>query len=194
MGWPLAVSAGLIQGSRRAMPKALLLMTTGHFVAMTAILLPFSLMATLFVWESQIRLGAGLLVIGTGILLLIYRRHPRFLSRVHPAKLALWSFLAAMAHGAGLVLLPIYLEICSSVDLDAGHRAAGQLMGGKAVETALAVAAVHTVAMAVAGSVMALIIYFWLGLRFLSKAWFNLDLFWACSLIVVGGFGIYTAI
>ncbi|MBX2883182.1 MAG: hypothetical protein KTR32_24735 [Granulosicoccus sp.] len=192
MGWPLAVSAGLMKTQTYALPKALLALTIGHFIAMTAILLPFSLMTSLVIWEKEIRIGAGILVVATGVYLLVNQRHPRFLARVHPAKLALWSFLAAMAHGAGLMLVPIYLGICASGDLDAGHQAAGKLMGNN-VQTALIVAVVHTVAMTAAGGLMATIIYFWLGLKFLSKTWFNLDLVWALSLILVGVFGISTA-
>ena len=102
MGWPLAVSAALMEGKRSAMGKALVALAAGHFLSMTAILLPFSLMTTLVSWEMQIRIGAGALVVAMGIYLLINRKHPRFLARVHPARLALWSFLAALAHGAGL--------------------------------------------------------------------------------------------
>ena len=50
------------------------------------------------------------LVIAFGVcLLLVNRRHPRFLARIRPTQLALWSFAVATAHGAGLMLLPIYL-------------------------------------------------------------------------------------
>jgi hypothetical protein len=34
----------------------------------------------------------GLLVVGMGVYLLINRRHPRFLARIRPTQLALWSF------------------------------------------------------------------------------------------------------
>ena len=59
MGWPLAVSAGLMQGKNSALPKALLMLALGHLLAMLAILLPFSLMTVLLIWETQIRIGAG---------------------------------------------------------------------------------------------------------------------------------------
>lgn len=193
MGWPLAVSAALMERNRKAMPKALLMLAAGHFLAMIAILLPFSLMIFLVEWETQIRIGAGLLVIAMGVYLLINRRHPRFLARVHPARLALWSFLAAMAHGAGLMLVPIFLGICAKGADETGHLAAQALMGNNIV-TAFSVAAVHTLTMTVAGGLIAVIIYYWLGLKFLSKTWFNLDLVWALSLILVGAFGIYSAI
>ena len=193
MGWPLAVSAALMERKHSALPKALAMLALGHFLAMLCILLPFSLMTALVEWEMEIRIGAGMLVIAMGIYLLINRKHPKFLARVHPARLALWSYLAAMAHGAGLMLVPIFLGISASEADGAGHLAAQGLMGSN-VLTAFSVAAVHTFAMTAAGGLIAVIIYFWLGLKFISKTWFNLDIVWALSLIVVGMFGIYSAL
>jgi hypothetical protein len=192
MGWPLAVSAALMERKNTAMPKALAMLAAGHFLAMIAILLPFSMMIILIQWEVEIRIGASLLVIAMGIYLLINRRHPKILARVHPARLALWSFLAAMAHGAGLMLLPIYLGICAIGADETGHLAAQSLMGSN-ILTAFGVALAHTMAMTFSGGVIAVIIYLWLGLKFLSKTWFNLDLVWALSLVVVGVFGGYSA-
>jgi len=191
MGWPLAVSAALMERRRSALIGALAALALGHFLAMTAILLPFSMMTTLVHYQAEIRIGAGGLVIGLGIYLLINRRHPRFLSRVPPSRLALWSFLAAMAHGAGLMLVPIYLGLCGN-EPDAGHQAATSLMAANA-RTAFAVALTHTAAMTLAGGVLATGMYFWLGLKFLSKGWFNLDVVWALSLILVGSIGIWSA-
>ncbi len=192
MGWPLAVSAGLMERRNSALPKALGLLALGHLLAMLAILLPFSLMTMLLIWEDELRIGAGLLVIAMGVYLLINRQHPKMLARVHPARLALWSFLAAMAHGAGLMLVPVYLGICAIDASEVGHQAARTLMAGN-VQNALAVAFIHTAAMTMAGGILATVIYFWLGLKFLSKTWFNLDVIWAISLILVGIFGVYSA-
>ena len=193
MGWPLAVSAALFERKTAALSWALVWLAFGHFLAMTAILLPFSMMTALVEWESQIRITAGVLVIGLGVYLLINRRHPRFLARVKPSRLGLWSFLAAMAHGAGLMLVPIYLGLCAVAELDAGHAAAGQLMANN-IGTAFAVALVHTAAMSLAGGALAAGMYFWLGLKFLSRTWFNLDVVWALSLILVGGLGVAHAV
>jgi hypothetical protein len=192
MGWPLAVSAALMERRHKALPKALALLALGHFLAMIGILLPFSMMVILIDWQVEIRIAAGLLVVAMGIYLLVNRRHPKFLARVHPARLALWSFLAAMAHGAGLMLVPIYLGLCAVGMEDTGHLAAQTLMGNNIV-TAFLVALVHTVSMTFAGGVIAVVIYAWLGLKFLSRTWFNLDVVWAASLVLVGAFGIYSA-
>lgn len=193
MGWPLAVSAALFEQKTVALSKALVWLAIGHFIAMTAILLPFSMMFVLVDYESEIRVGAGVLVIALGLYLLWNRRHPRFLARVKPAKLGLWSFLAAMAHGAGLMLVPIYLGICAADQLDAGHAAAGVLMSSN-IGIAFVVATTHTLAMTTAGGALAAGMYFWLGLKFLSKTWFNLDIIWALSLVLVGVLGITHAI
>ena len=195
MGWPLAVSAALMERKAAAMPKALLLLTTGHLLAMIAILLPFSLMIWLVEREYEIRLIASFIVIGMGIYLLINSKHPRYLARIHPAKLGLWSFLSAIAHGAALMLVPIYLGICQIAEdngstENAGHLAAQNLMSND-LFTALGVSLVHTVSMGLAGALLAILVYFWLGLKFISQAWFNLDKIWACSLILVGAFGLF---
>ncbi|WP_297772951.1 hypothetical protein [uncultured Roseovarius sp.] len=193
MGWPLAVSAGLMEGRHSAMAKAIGALAVGHLLAMLAILLPFSMMTALVNWQTEIRLAAGALVAAVGVYLLINRKHPRFLARVHPTKLVLWSFLAAMAHGAGLMLVPIYLGICGIDAGDGGHEAARTLMGQN-IASAFFVAFAHTVAMTMAGGVIAVAIYSYFGLKFLSRTWFNLDVVWALSLITVGLFGIYYAL
>ena len=168
MGWPLAVSAGLMGRGRRDLIAALGPLGAGHFLAMAGILLPFAAMTALVGWQGQIRVGAGLLVIAGGVYLLINRRHPRVLARIKPTQLALWSFAVATAHGAGLMLLPIYLGICSAREPDIGHRAAAALMRGN-LETAIAVATVHAAAMVVAGGIVAFAVHEWLGLQFISK-------------------------
>jgi hypothetical protein len=185
MGWPLAVSAALIDREPGSLFKALLALAAGHLLAMAAILFPFTALLFLAEWQREIQIGAALLVIGLGVYLVFNRRHPRFLARVPPSRLALWSFLAAMAHGAGLMLVPIYLGICRTIETDAGHAAASDLMAGNA-GVAVLVAVVHTLAMTLSGGMLAFGVYQWLGLRFLSRSWFNLDLVWALSLILVG--------
>jgi len=192
MGWPLAVSSALMQKRHSALAPALGALAIGHFLAMMAMLLPFSLLMSLILWEFEIRLTASIFLIALGLFLFIYNKHPRFLSRVKPSRLMLWSFLVAIAHGAGLMLLPIYLGICRAERIDAGHEAASALMTSN-IWSAVTVSLVHTAAMILSGAVIAIIIYFWLGLKFLSSTWFNLDRIWAGSLIFVGVVSVYAA-
>jgi hypothetical protein len=193
MGWPLAVSAALIERKKSTLFSSLNALAIGHFFSVAVILLPFSFMSTMVVWESQVRVTAGVLVVGFGIYLLVNRRHPRFLARVSPTNLVLWSFLVALAHGAGLMLVPIFLGICMPEQISSGHRAASMLMSGS-LGSAILVAVIHTLAMIFSGGVLAIVIYFWLGLKSLRKTFFNIDIVWAFSLIVVGTIGIYLAL
>jgi hypothetical protein len=193
MGWPLAVSAGLMGRGQRDVIAALGPLALGHFIAMAGILLPFAVMTSLVTWQREIQIGAGLVVVGMGVYLLINRRHPRFLARIRPTQLALWSFAVAMAHGAGLMLVPIFLGLCSPEEMDAGHTAAMTLMRGNVV-MAVVVSVVHAAAMIVSGGLIAWAVFKWLGPQFISKSWFNLDVVWAVSLILVGGLGLWGAI
>jgi hypothetical protein len=185
MGWPLAVTAGLMDKSSRALFGALGPLAAGHLLAMLVVLLPFALLAALVQWRQQIQVGASLMVIGFGVVRLFNRRHPRALARIPPSQLGLWSFAVAIAHGAGLMLVPIYLGMCRVAD-DSGHQAAGLLINAN-VGMAVLVSVVHSLAMVAAGGLAAWLVYRHLGLKFVSQGWFNLDATWAVSLMLVGG-------
>ncbi len=185
MGWPLALSAGLMERSSRALAAALWPLTVGHLLAILLVLLPFGLLVALVEWQRPIRIGASLVVIGFGVFRLINRRHPRALARIRPTQLGLWSFAVAIAHGAGLMLVPIYLGLCRTTGLDGGHEAAGALINAN-LGMAILVSVVHSVAMIAGGGFLAWLVYRYLGLELLSRSWFNLDATWAFSIILVG--------
>jgi hypothetical protein len=183
MGWPLAVSVGLMERSGRALVGALWPLCLGHLAAVFVIVLPFATLVSLVEWQRQIRIGASLLVIGFGAFLLIRRRHPRALARIRPTQLGLWSFAVANAHGAGLMLVPIYLGLCRS---DAAGHVATSALANASLGKALLVSLVHSAAMIVAGGSLAWLVYRYLGLKLISRSWFNLEAIWAVSLILVG--------
>jgi hypothetical protein len=183
MGWPLAVSAGLLEKSPRAVFLALLPLSAGHVLAILVMLLPFALLLALVEWQREIRVGAALIVIGFGVFRFLERRHPRVLARIPPAQLALWSFAIAIAHGAGLMLVPIYLGLCATPAH--GHEATGPLVEAS-LGMAILVSMVHVAATMAAGGCLAWLVYRYLGLKFVSKSWFNLDASWAISLVLVG--------
>jgi hypothetical protein len=185
MGWPLVVSVGLMERRARALVRALCSLMVGHLLAMLAVILPFALLIALVEWRRQIQVGASLLVIGFGVFRIVDPRHPRALSRIRPAQLALWSFAVAIAHGAGLMIVPIYLGLCRAADLDRAHAAAGPLINAD-LGMAVLVSVVHTIPMIAAGGALAWLVYRYLGLKFVSRSWFNLDKAWAFSLILVG--------
>jgi hypothetical protein len=195
MGWPLAVSNGLTERRDAAVLRALLPLAAGHFLAMTLSLLPFALLADFHAWSREIRIAAGAIVVLFGLYKLIDRRHPRFLARIKPSRLILWSFLIALAHGAGLMLVPFFLALCgpsASADGSSLHGGVMDLMQ-TGVITAIAVTALHTAAMIITGGLIAWLVYKVWGLGFLRKSWLNLEALWASSLIAAGAFAILTA-
>jgi hypothetical protein len=99
---PQAASALVSKATEAALTRA----SFGHLLAMLLVLLPFTLLVTLVEWQRQIQIGASLLVTGFGVVRLVSRRHPRVLARIRPTQLGFWSFAVAIAHGAGLMLLP----------------------------------------------------------------------------------------
>jgi len=191
MGWPLAVANGMWAKRDRAVFATLLPLACGHCLAMAAALLPLSLLLAYVDWSQSVRIAAGALVAAFGVFKLTNRRHPRALARLGPNHLMLWSFLVATAHGAGLMLAPVFLGLCASAgsaplpQLDGDHKAMSDLMR-TGLATSIEVSAVHTLAMALAGGAMAWIVYRWAGLALLRRAWINLESVWAASLVVTG--------
>lgn len=198
MGWPLAVANGLSERRGAAVFRTLLPLGGGHLLAMAVVLVPFAMLSWYVAWSREIRIAAGFAVLAYGVYKLLRRRHPRFMARIRPTQLAWWSFLMATTHGAGLMLVPVALGLCEplpaaapagsapgSLAADGAHAGLMALMRSN-LGAALAVSALHTTAMVVAGLVVAWGVYRYLGLRFLKQAWFNLDALWGASLVVAG--------
>jgi len=159
---------------------------------MAVAVLPFALLTEYLQHGQVIRLGAGVLVLLFGLYKLIDRRHPRYLARIAPTRLAWWSFLMATAHGAGLMLVPVALGLCAA-PRDSNTAAAVETMMRSEVATAVAVTIVHTRAMLVSGVAIAWLVYRYLGVQFVRRAWFNLDIAWGASLVVAGGVSVLMA-
>src|SRR5262249_20815980 len=81
-------------------------------------------------------------------------------------------------------LVPIYLGLCRTADLDQAHEAAGTLINTN-LGMAVLVSVVHSIAMIAAGGLLAWLVYRYLGLKFVSRSWVNLDATWAFSLVLV---------
>src|SRR4029434_3651339 len=105
MGWPLAVSAGLMARSAGALVGALWPLMVGHLLAMGVVILPFALLVALVEWQHHIQSGASLLVIGFGLFRLVNRRHPRGLARVRPTQMGILSCAVAVEYCAARALV-----------------------------------------------------------------------------------------
>jgi hypothetical protein len=192
MGWPLAVANGMAGKRDAAVFSTWVPLGVGHLLAMAVVLVPFAALTWIARFGTEIRLAAGALVVLFGLVRLLRTRHPRFLARVRPTQLLLWSFLMATAHGAALMLLPMLMGLCETPPNAAAaagdapmHEAMAALMRRSAA-TAVMVSLVHAAAMVAAGLGTAWLVYRYLGLRVLRAAWLDLDRMWALCLVVAG--------
>jgi hypothetical protein len=180
MGWLFAVALGLNRQSRASVYLALLPIAAGH--ALSVGLVGAGLVLAGYSINAQaLGVGCGLLLIGWGIYHWGYRHRARVRvgMQVGLAGILLWSFLMATAHGAGAMLWPILVPICFPL----GARP----IAGEPAALALAGAMVHSAAMLSVTATMACIVYEWLGLGILRRAWINLDGAWTAALLAAGG-------
>ena len=186
MGWLLAVSSGMQARRASGVLAALPPIALGHFLAMGAALLPFALLGLYLERIGGIRAASGAILIAFGIYKLLSQRHPRFLARIGPSHLVLWSFMMATAHGAGLMLVPVVLGLCAQPGNAHGSHAPLQALAGGDLGLSLLASALHTIVMVLAGGAIAWAVYRYVGLGVLRRAWINLDLLWALLLIAMG--------
>jgi hypothetical protein len=185
MGWLFAVALGLHRQRRGVVVLSLAPIALGHAVAVALVALAaVSLDRVLDRRLTSLVLGG--LLIGWAIYDWTSRsRHRvRVGMRTGMVGLAVWSFLMATAHGAGLMVVPALLPLGQ---LAASHsHSAGHAMITGSVAIALAAVAVHTLAMLVVTGIIAVVVYEWVGVGFLRRGWINLDLLWTVALIATG--------
>ncbi len=186
MGWLFAVSNGMQTGEAKGVFLALPALATGHLLAIAAVLMPVSALSWYVLHLQLLEVAAGVLLIGFAAYKLVYTRHPRFLARIGPRHLVLWSFLMATIHGAGLMVVPFLLDMERSGATSAGHAGhlAHAMPGGLA--SAVLVTLVHTAFMILSAGIVAWLVFRYFGLRMLRRSWFNMDLVWAVFLVIVG--------
>jgi hypothetical protein len=186
MGWLFAVALGFQRESRGAVWGALGPLAVGHALAIVATILAAGIVG-LVVPLEQLQWATALLLVGLGLFRLVRSRHVRFGGMgVDARELALWSFLMASSHGAGLMILPLVMGDVPAT-LHAHHLAQASVFGSTSFGWAgTAAALVHTAGYLLVTGAIAMIVYEKVGLRFLRSAWVNLDLLWAVALIVTG--------
>ncbi|HYL59134.1 MAG TPA: hypothetical protein VEU51_09695 [Candidatus Acidoferrales bacterium] len=189
MGWLFAVALGLQEQSRAKVVRSLGPIAVGHLASIAAVVAIIGGLR-LFVAIDWLRpLGAGALI-AFGLFRFVWpRAHPRWVAmRVNSAELALWSFLMASAHGAGLMLFPILIGMTPHSAHGAHHMAAAH--AAHTVAQAIAVVLLHTGTMIVVMGAIAILVYDYVGLAILRSAWINLDTVWASALVAAGVFSL----
>jgi hypothetical protein len=181
MGWLFAVALGLQRQSRGALLWSLLPIALGHALSITFVVVALAaLRAVLDLRVLQV--GAAALLLAFGVYRLVARHRARGGMQVGASELTLWSFLMATGHGAGLMLLPVLLEM----PIGPHHAGHWHTALGPSALTALGAVAVHTVAMLAVATLIATVVYEWVGLAFLRRGWINLDLLWVLALMTAG--------
>jgi hypothetical protein len=181
MGWLFAVALGMQENRSDAVWRALLSIGLGHAFAIGAVLL-VGILAGIVLPLEPLRWVVAAFLVGLGILRLVRHRYPRWGSmRIGQGRLMLWSFLVATAHGAGLMVLPVWLHMSAGTG---GHHA--HIEAGHNLASGLVATAVHTSSYLFVTAVIAWIVFHKLGVGLLRKAWINLDVIWAATLIATG--------
>jgi len=186
MGWLFAVALGMQEGSVRAVWRSLLPLAAGHAAAILVVLAALSAVGE-FVTLDALKWGVAGVLLAFACLRLIRRGHPRFGGmRVGPRDLAIWSFLMASAHGAGLMVAPFAIPVTTNQQMQHTHHiatsasasVAGMGIGG--AEAAL----LHTVGYLAVTATLAVVVYSRTGLGALRRSWINIDLIWTVLLLL----------
>jgi hypothetical protein len=182
MGWLFAVALGLHRESRAIVAASLVPIAIGH-AASIAVVASLLVIADYLVPYNFVRIGSGVLLLGWAAYhwRFGHRHRVRFGMQVGLSGLAIWSFLMATAHGAGLMLWPALMQTCLS-------GGAGETGHAGPLAATLAGIGIHTLAMAATTAMIAALVYEWLGLDLLRRGWLNLDLLWTVALVATGGF------
>jgi hypothetical protein len=179
MGWLFAVALGLNLHDRRVVWISPLPIALGHALSITAAAAVFLALGTI-IDPRLVRIVCGLVLIGWAFYHWRYghRHRVRFGMRTGLLGLAVWSFLMATAHGAGLMLWPALMPLC----FPAGSASAAS----NPVAIAVMGIGVHMAAMLIATTIAAVTVYEWAGLEILRHGWINVDLIWTIVLLATG--------
>ena len=186
MGWLFALALGLQQQSEREIWKSLIPISAGHATSIALVAALVLVMGHLLSINTLQWITAALLL-GFGLFKLFrYYRHPRWVGmRVGLVDLFAWSFLMAVAHGAGLMVAPALLQIAGSAGSGSANLSAGSGM--------MLAVGLHTFSMVLVMACIAIVVFRKLGLTVLRRSWINFDLIWAAALLIVGGISMYHA-
>lgn len=180
MGWLFAVALGLHRQSARIVWLSLVPIALGHAVSIAMVLAIMTAFGALLDLRN-LQLAAAVLILCVAGYYGFYghRHRVRVGMRTGMAGLALWSFLMATSHGAGLMLVPAVLSLCLTDQ-------AGIAGMSSSLPISLAAVAVHTGAMLAVIAAIALVVFGWLGLAALRPAWINFDRLWTLALGTTG--------
>ena len=183
MGWLFAVALGMQEGRRGAVIRALVPLGAGHALAVAvavgaALAMGFAIPLAWLRWPI-----AGMLV-SFGMLRFFRHAHPRWGGmRVSMSGLTVWSFLMATAHGAGLMVVPVFMAMSMP---PAGAHAHHTHAAGAGAAAAFFATGLHAAGYLAVTAFVAVLVFEKLGVGILRRAWINLDLIWSAALVATG--------
>jgi hypothetical protein len=187
MGWLFAVALGMQRGSAHGVFRAILPISAGHAASVGMVLLA-AVAVQKIVEPSVMRSASAAALIALGLYMLWRHPRPRYGGMVVGfGELAVWSFLMASAHGAGLMLLPFVFDGSVSVSAASMDHSMHEVVRGQMTPIAAAVAVgAHTLSYFTVMTTAAWLVYRKLGLAMLRAAWFDMDRMWAAVLLITG--------
>ncbi len=189
MGWLFAVALALQEHKRIAVLRSLIPLAIGHALAIAAAILVAILLGAALPL-NYVRWLVAAILIAAGFRFLIRHPHLRWSAmRVNSRDLTLWSFLVATVHGAGLMVVPIFLA--ASAPAHAAHQMPNMpthahALAATTTSAALYATLLHTASYLAVAALIAFLVYEKFGVEILRKAWLNLDTIWAAALILTG--------
>jgi uncharacterized membrane protein len=183
MGWLFAVALGMQERRRGAVLRALVPLGAGHALAV-AVAVGAALAIGLVIPLAWLRWPTAGVLVSLGVLRFFRHRHPRWAGmRVSMGGLTAWSFLMATAHGAGLMVVPVFMSMSTSAAREHAHH---MHAAGAGTGAAFLAAGVHAVGYLAVTALIAVLVFEKLGVGILRRAWINLDLIWSAALVATG--------
>jgi len=189
MGWLFALALGLQEKRRGTVLWSLLPIAAGHAAAIALAIFAFRAVQD-FLPARTLKWAVATVLFALGTYRLFRASHPRGGGmRVGGKELAVWSFLMASAHGAGLMLIPVLL---AQPMPGMNHPMAGTMPTPPqplSLSTLAFATFIHTASMLLVAGVLAILFfetYEQIGLKLLRHTWINFDLLWAIALLIAG--------
>lgn len=185
MGWFFAASLGLFRKSRSVILLSLIPIALGHAAAIAVVV--FAAIGLGFTIDADtFRILSGALLIAWGLYHWFFghQHHLRITAATGLTGIGVWSFLMAMAHGAGMMLIPVLMPMGHVHTHMGGHG--GHMVSTDSFGVAALGVIVHTLAMLIVTGCIAILVYQSAGLEILKRRWINLDLAWTLALVGMG--------
>lgn len=193
MGWLPALESGFFSGRVDSLVCRVAATSLGHLLAMMVVLVPLAILLGLGLVNPQpLQRTFSMLLAGLGLYKLWRPHHPLFIARIPPGRPIKWSFLMAFTHcgsplmmATSLITLIMFLPSNITASIAPDERVLIDVGMATVVPTAM------ILPLLVTSCLVALVLYRRRDLKAVTRLWFNFDIGWATSMIVMGLMGLW---